>query len=134
MFFSFIFPLIFHVFSCFFDTDFGIIFYLHFWWKKVTKMTPKIDKKNVFFPKKGANLNIQVRTRSGFFFTFFWTFIFWLFGSLLGPFGPRLGPLSHILAPRGGHFGAPGTILETIFDDFLWFFNRWFWDRFFMIF
>ena len=64
-------------------------------------MTPKIDKKSDFFSKKGADLNIQVRTRSAFFFLFFNIDFFDFFGPLLAPFWPRLGPLGSIWAPRG---------------------------------
>ena len=53
-------------------------------------MTPKIDKKNDFFSKKGANLNIQVRTRSAFFFCFLTSNFIRFFAALID-FGLILG-------------------------------------------
>ena len=130
MFFFYFFHWFFMFFHVFLIPISVSIFIFIFDGKRSPKWPPKLTKKATFFPKRGADPNIQLRIKRFFFFTFFWTSIFWIFGALLAPFWPRLGPLGHILAPRGGHFGAPGTILETIFEDVLWFFNRWFWDYF----
>ena len=82
-----------------------------------------MDQKSDFFSKKGADPNLQLRIKTVRAETFFEHPFFKFFGVPFGTFLAKVGTFgSHFGAP-GGHFGAPGTILETIFDDFLCFFN-----------